>query len=510
MDHKKKIATSNLLEAGKQFERLLTGVNNYAIFLLDPKGQVVTWNKGAEEIKGYDADEVIGQNFSKFYLPEDVKAGIPDQELKEAEKSGQFETEGWRVRKDGSLFWANVTITPMSGDDGELLGFSKITHDETDRRNSLIKLKSAEDKFRALLETAPDSIVIVNEEGRIELVNKQTESIFGYDRSELIGQPMEMLMPERFRHAHVRHRIGYTTNPTTRPMGRGVALYGRRKNGVEFPVDVSLSPLKTERGTLISSAIRDITERLVFEKEKEELLQREQKSRKEAEAAATMRDELVAMVSHDLKNPLTAILIGLQLLKRGNCVDELGQKPLTMMKQSAEQMMKMIQDLLDSHKIEAERFDLTGSRGAHSPLSIVERAIEGQQVLAKQKKLRLELDVPGNLPTVSVDADRIQQVFQNLIGNAIKFTPEGGLIEVRAERADLYVKFSVVDTGPGISEDIRPHIFERFTQAKKTAHVGTGLGLSIAKAIVEAHGGKIWVESQVSIGTTFSFTLPIA
>ncbi len=233
---------------------LLHGVKDYAILMLDPQGLITTWNEGAERIKGYRAEEIIGQHFSKFYPPEALAQNKPAMELEIAKDEGRFEEEGLRVRKDGSTFWANVVITPLRDEKGQLRGFSKVTRDITSRKRS-------EDEFKGLLESAPDAIVIVDGKGEIVLVNSQTEKTFRYAREELLGRSIEMLVPERCRGQYSEHRKGFFSLPRTRTMGAGLELYGLRSDGTEFPVEISLSPLETEEGVLVSSAIRDVTER---------------------------------------------------------------------------------------------------------------------------------------------------------------------------------------------------------------------------------------------------------
>jgi formate hydrogenlyase transcriptional activator len=252
-----------------RFRSLVAGVKDYAIFMLDPQGRVSTWNAGAQRIKGYSGEEIIGEHFSRFYTKEDIEHGKPEQELKIAASEGRMEEEGWRVRKDGSLFWANVLITAIRDKDGELLGFSKVTRDITERKKLDEALHLSEQRFRTLFEFSPDAILATNQDGEITEANSQVEQIFGYSKDELLGQKIEILIPERFRTAHPNHRKEYNEQPRTRPMGIGLELRARRKDGTEFPVDIMLSTVQTGTNKAVLSVIRDLSEKARIEEELE-------------------------------------------------------------------------------------------------------------------------------------------------------------------------------------------------------------------------------------------------
>ena len=232
----------------------IDGLRGVAIFMLDPEGRVATWNAGAERFKGYEAREILGKDFACFYLPEDIASGLPMRELRLAEQNDHYEDEGWRVRKDGSRFWANVIFTAVRDPHGKLLGFGKVTRDLSERKRSI-------DQFRLAIEAAPTGMLMMDDTGAIVLVNAQVEKLFGYPRADLLGQRIEMLVPERFRVRHPDFRKAFFDDPKARAMGGGRELYGLRKDGSEVPIEIGLNPLQTSEGSFVLSSVVDITER---------------------------------------------------------------------------------------------------------------------------------------------------------------------------------------------------------------------------------------------------------
>ena len=230
---------------------LIENAKDYAVCMLDPSGRVASWNIGAERLTGYRQDEIFGKPFSCFYSAEEIQRRRPEFVLKTAGAHGRYEEQTWRVRKDGSRFFANVLITAMRRAKGTLTGFSLITRDLTDVRFAEIA--------RGIYESFPDAIAVIDRHGRITQMNAQVESIFGYSRNELQDKPVEFLMPERFRERHVKHITGYIADPRMRPMGVGLELFGQRKDKSEFPVDIMLSPMTTESGSMVIAVVRDVT-----------------------------------------------------------------------------------------------------------------------------------------------------------------------------------------------------------------------------------------------------------
>jgi PAS domain S-box-containing protein len=373
------------------------------------------------------------------------------------------------------------------------------------------RLRSSEARFRALLESAPDPIVIADERGRILLVNQQAEALFGYAPADLVGQPVETLLPDRVRDLHVGHRAGYAADPRTRPMGVGLALAGRRRDGTEFPAEISLSPLRTEQGLLVTTVIRDITERKRAEAQRTELI-REQAARAEAEAANRAKDEFLATLSHELRTPLNAVY-GWARMLNGGSLDATGSaRAVEVIERNAFAQVQLIDDLLDvsrivtgKMRIEVRPVDLAG---------VVDTAVDAVRLAAGAKQIQLHRELEPGVPAVSGDADRLRQVVSNLLSNAVKFTPRGGRIEVRLERRAGHARIVVRDNGPGIASDLLPHLFERFRQADSSSsrlHGGLGIGLALVRHLTELHGGTVRAErSGADGGATFVVELPLA
>ena len=362
------------------------------------------------------------------------------------------------------------------------------------KARNLLAVMAAERKYRGLLESAQDAIVVIGGDGKIKFANPQTTSWFGYSNEELVGKPIEVLVPERYRAMHVGDRDKYLGEPRRKQMAeRMVDLRGRRKDGSEFPVSIALSPLQTPEGLLVTAIVRDISE-----------------MKKLSEQAILAREEAVAAVSHDLKNPLAAIQMSLQMISQGRFPtgkrEQLVEKTLEIVERSSSQMTSIIQDLLDYSKIEAHRFSI--EKKAEDVSSIISEVFVQFEPIARGKSIRLKREIPTAIGKVNCERGRIVRALSNFMSNAIKFTPSGGLITLSARLQDGETQFAVQDTGSGIAPEQLPHVFERYWQAEDAARKGTGLGLAIARGFVEAHHGKIWAESQVGHGSTFYFSLP--
>jgi len=613
-------AEAALRDSEEQYRMLLDGVQDHAIFMLDPGGRIVSWNAGAERIQGYSVEQIIGRNLSCLFPAEDIQRGRPQEVLAIAAASGRHEEQGMRVRKDGSRFLANVTCTALRDPAGRLRGFTEISRD-------LSESKESGAKYRGLLEAAPDAMVVVNPGGEIVLLNVQAEKQFGYRRDELVGQQVKNIIPEGFAERLIADGTRTAAEALAQQIGTGIELSGRRKDGSEFPIEIMLSPLESAEGTLVTAAIRDISVRKNAEKH---LAQMEGRYRGLLEAAPDAmvvvnpggeivllnvqaekqfgyrRDELVGqqvkniipegfaerliadgtrtaaealaqqigtgielsgrrkdgsefpieimlsplesaegvlvtaairdistrktaelhllrkveelnrsneelgqfayIASHDLQEPLRMVASYTQLLSRRykGKLDADADEFIAFAVDGASRMQRLIQDLLAYSRVGTKGRDLLDTSSEEA----LERALINLRGAIEESGA---LITHGPLPPVLADETQLVQLFQNLVGNAIKYQHPGGVpqvhVSVTRSGEDKWM-FAVKDNGLGIDSQYFDRIFGMFQRLhKREEFAGTGIGLAICKKIVERHGGSISVESQPGQGSTFLFAL---
>jgi PAS domain S-box-containing protein len=374
--------------------------------------------------------------------------------------------------------------------------------------------------LEAIVEGSPYAKVLVDDNGRIALVNGEAERLFGYPRAEMLGQSIEMLVPQRFRSAHPALRGSFHDSPAARPMGAGRDLYGLHKDGSEVPIEIGLNPIRTAAGTFVLAAITDITERRRAEELRIRHLGIERHAaeveelNRELARASQFKSQFVATMSHELRTPLTAIVGATELLARGT-LDERAKTHVHTIEEAVEALLGIVNSILDLSKIEAGRVDLLPT--AFVLETLIDGIADVTAELAGRKGLRLHTYVDPAIPPLHGDADRLRQVLLNLLGNAVKFT-ERGRVVARALPLDIgdrevIVRFEVEDTGIGISPEVQAVLFEPFVRGADSASraiSGTGLGLSISKRLVELMGGTIGVESEPGAGSLFWFTIPFA
>jgi PAS domain S-box-containing protein len=468
-----------------------------AFVVVDASGSIVVVNSQAESMFGYSRGDMIGRPVEWLLPPRYSEAHVRNRRQFAADPHTRPMGVGLDLfgrREDGSEFPVEISLSPLIVADETLVVAA--VRDVTEQRRS-------EQLFRGLLESAPDAIVIVEPEGTVTLINRQAELLFGYDRGEIVGQPVEMLVPGRFAEAHLGHRTAYASDPSPRSMGVGLSLYAVRKDGSEVPVEISLSPLQTETGLLISAAVRDVSERRRVERESA-------LAKEEAERANNAKSDFLSRMSHELRTPLNAILGFGQLLEMERLTNRQGESLHQIMK-AGRHLLELIDEVLDISRIESGRLSMSPEAVAID--QALSEAVQLVVPIARQRNIVFEERQTCAGQFILADRQRLRQVLLNLLSNAVKYNRIGGSVVVDCEQTTTEtIRVSVHDTGPGIPDELIERIFMPFDRlgADESEIQGTGLGLPLSKGLVETMGGTIDVRSVVGEGSTFSFELPIA
>jgi len=492
------------------FRLMVENVSDYSILAIDPEGRILSWSKGAKEIFGYNQEEIVGVNFAVLFTPEDRRERAPERELENARIKGRTEDHRWRLRKDGSRFWGSGSANPLKDESGNLIGYVEVARDATWRKQAEEALQESEADFRAIFELAGIGKAQADlHTGRLLRVNRELCEMMGYSSEELLTKTIrELTYPEdRERDFAVYQR-----------MLRGAGEHEIekryvRKDGSLIWVHVNFVALRNEAGNPIRAAISimDITRRKRAEEELEEVLAREQTARYESEDSNRLKDEFIALVSHELRSPLNAILGWTRILRQGRPDEELYQRATEIIERSARMQSQLIEDLMDTARIVRGKLKLEVR--PVNLVTVIEKAIDVVRPAADARGITLEARLDHEAGQITGDPDRLQQVVWNLLSNAVKFTSEGGRIEVTLGRVDPYVQIAVRDTGCGISPEFMPHLFERYHQADTSSgrrKGGLGLGLTLVRQLVEMHGGVVTAESDgEGKGAIFTVKLPV-
>jgi hypothetical protein len=485
---------------------LIGSVTDYAIYAMDPDGCVSTWNPGAERLKGYTADEIIGQHFSRFYTEVDLAAGKPDIELAIAAAEGHFEDEGWRIRKDGSVFWANVVVTALRGKDGRLVGFGKVTRDLTERKKGEDALRAGEKRFRLLVGSVADyAIFLLTPEGNVASWNLGAERLKGYQADEIVGQHFSRFYTDEDRRRGLPDEGLRAALTTGRWESEGWRL---RRDGSRFWANAVITALRSDDGHHegFAKVTRDLTDRKRNEDALRGILERERTASERLRELDRMRNELVAVIAHDLREPIGVVQSLLHLLTADweAVPDDEKLQYLDRISLRVQTLGGLVDDVFDLARIDAGHLavDL-------APFDIgdaLTRVSHDVAVSEPERVVRLDLDEVWAVG----DLRRTLQVLGNLVSNALKFSPSTSPIDLTAKRVDDEVVVSVTDRGDGIPVEHQALLFQRFSRLPQSEGTpGSGIGLFIAKSLVEAQRGRLWVESAAGAGATFRFTLPV-
>jgi PAS domain S-box-containing protein len=482
------------------FRLMADRVTNYAIFLLDPAGRVISWNPGAERIKQYDEREILGKHFSLFYTDEDRARRWPEAELERALREGRFEDEGWRVRRDGSRFWANVVITALRDEDGQLLAFAKITRDMSERKRQEEALRESEERFRLLVDGVQDyAIYMLSPDGLVTSWNAGAARIKGWEAADVLGRHVSRFYLEEDIDAGKPWAELAVARETGRSEDEGWRV---RRDGSRFWARVVVTTLYDESGRLrgFAKVTRDMTR---------------ERHAAALETSARQLNDFIAVLAHELRNPLAPIRNAAKLLTMVKPDEpDFGMMCRAIDRQSA-QLARIVDDLLDIARITRGSLEIQ-----HRPVDLGEvlaRSLEATRPAISAASQVLTLDLPSGGPLI-VEGDelRLTQALTNILGNATRYTEAGGRITVRLSSdehdAMPQVAISVLDTGRGIEPDMLEAIFGMFVQGRQQrSGAGLGVGLALARSIVELHHGTVEARSEgPGRGAEFVMRLPLA
>ncbi|SMF57491.1 PAS domain S-box-containing protein [Tistlia consotensis] len=486
------------LERERLFSAAFAWAND-AIMTTNSQGAITGWNRAAEALYGFAEAEAIGRP-ATIVVPEDRMAEFEEIQLRFRAGEPIAGLETVRQARDGRRLEVSLTLSPLRAADGRIIGASEIARDITARR-------AADARFRLAVEASPAAMLMTGEDGTILMVNSEAEAIFGYAADELVGQPVELLLPERFRSGHRRDRRLFLGDAGKRMMGVGRDLYARRKDGSEFPVEIGLNPLGTPEGTVVLSAIVDMTER-----KRDELALR--LAKQEAERASEMKSQFLANMSHELRTPLNAIIGYSDLMLSGvaGAIEPAKYRSyLDDIKRGGTHLLSLINDLLDLSRAESGMISLE-----ETSIDLVEIAESGVKLMAGDAQLkRLALTMTAEARSIRLRGDErmVTQILLNLLSNALKFTPAGGRVSVVVNRTfEGEPRLIVKDNGVGMPGSQIPRAFAAFVQVddayRREAQAGAGLGLALTKRFVELHRGRISLESQEKVGTEVTVVFP--
>jgi PAS domain S-box-containing protein len=490
-------------DSERSFRLLVEGVTDYAIYMLDLEGRVTSWNSGAQRIKQYSATEILGRHFREFYVAEERHDGEPERNLEAVRREGRYEAEAWRVRKDGSQFWANVVMDPIRNEQGQLLGYAKITRDITERRRAEQVIREAGVRINTLVETAVDGVILIDARGHIQTFNPACEKLFGYRADEVVGQNVKMLMPAPYRQEHDQYIGNYRRTGERKIIGIGREVKGQRKDSTVFPMDLSVGEAKQDGESVFVGIIHDLTER----KHTEEQLIQAQKM----EAVG----QLSGGIAHDFNNLLTVIVGNAEFLSEELKSRYDLQKLADTIVQAGERGAELTQRLL-----------AYGRRQTLNPVDIdCNNLVSGmrtllQRTLSEEIEIRVTLD--PDLEAAFADAGQLENAILNLAINAKDAMPNGGTISISTANMNLderyheqhpevhpghYVMIAITDDGHGMPAEVLSRVFEPFYTTKEVGK-GSGLGLSMVYGFVKQSNGHVAIYSEPGLGTTVRIYLP--